>query len=33
MAGLEDDLQKLTEKYLKEVDAMIEKKSKEIMTI
>ena len=32
-AGLEDDLQKLTEKYLKEVDSMIEKKSKEIMTI
>ena len=32
-AGLEDDLQKLTEKYLKEVDSMIEKKSREIMTI
>lgn len=30
---LEDQLQKLTDKYIKEVDAMIEAKSKEIMTV
>lgn len=30
---LEDSLQKLTDKYIKEVDAMIEAKSKEIMTV
>lgn len=33
VAGLEDDLQKITDKYLKEVDQMVEKKSREIMTI
>ena len=30
---LEDQLQKLTDKYIKEVDALMEKKSKEIMTV
>lgn len=30
---LEDQLQKLTDKYIKEVDAVMEKKSKEIMTV
>ena len=30
---LEDQLQKTTDKYIKEVDAMMEKKSKEIMTV
>jgi len=30
---LEDQLQKLTDKYIKEVDSMIEAKSKEIMTV
>ena len=30
---LQDDVQKLTDKYIKEVDASVEKKSKEIMTV
>lgn len=30
---LEDQLQKATDKYIKEVDTMMEKKSKEIMTV
>ncbi len=30
---LEDQLQKLTDKYIKEVDSMVEAKSKEIMTV
>lgn len=30
---LEDSLQKQTDKYIKDVDALIEKKSKEIMTV
>lgn len=30
---LEDQLQKTTDKYIKEVDTMMEKKSKEIMTV
>lgn len=30
---LEEQLQKTTDKYIKEVDAMMEKKSKEIMTV
>ena len=30
---LEDQLQKTTDKYIKDVDAMMEKKSKEIMTV
>ncbi len=30
---LEDQLQKTTDKYIKEVDAVMEKKSKEIMTV
>lgn len=30
---LEDQLQKLTDKYIKDVDALIESKSKEIMTV
>ncbi len=30
---LEDDLQKITDKYIKEVDAAVEVKSKEIMTV
>lgn len=30
---LEDNLQKLTDKYIKDVDALIETKSKEIMTV
>lgn len=30
---LEDQLQKLTDKYIKDVDALMEKKSKEIMTV
>ncbi|MGN1148675.1 MAG: ribosome recycling factor [Lachnospiraceae bacterium] len=30
---LEDNLQKQTDKYIKDVDALIEKKSKEIMTV
>ena len=31
--SLEEDLQKLTEKYIKNVDALMEEKSKEIMTV
>ncbi|MCF2681794.1 ribosome recycling factor [Faecalicatena contorta] len=30
---MEDDLQKLTDKYVKEIDKSIEKKSKEVMTV
>lgn len=30
---LEDSLQKQTDKYIKDVDALIDKKSKEIMTV
>ena len=30
---LEDQLQKLTDKYIKEIDALMESKSKEIMTV
>ena len=30
---LEDELQKITDKYIKEVDAMTEEKSKEILTV
>ena len=30
---LEDQLQKLTDKYIKEIDALMDKKSKEIMTV
>lgn len=30
---LEDSLQKLTDKYVKDIDALIEEKSKEIMTV
>lgn len=31
--GLEDDLQKLTDKAIKEIDQMIDEKSKEILTV
>ena len=31
--GLEDELQKLTDKYVKDIDALIDSKSKEIMTV
>lgn len=30
---LEEELQKLTDKYIKEIDALMDKKSKEIMTV
>ncbi len=30
---LQDDIQKLTDKYIKEVDAAVERKSKEILTV
>ena len=30
---MEDQLQKTTDKYIKEVDSLMEKKSKEIMTV
>ena len=30
---LEENLQKITDKYIKEVDAMTEEKSKEILTV
>ena len=30
---LEEDVQKLTDKYIKEVDSVVEKKSKEILTV
>ena len=32
-AELQDDLQKLTDKYIKKIDDMVEKKTKEIMTV
>ncbi|SEA16029.1 ribosome recycling factor [Lachnospiraceae bacterium NK3A20] len=31
--GMSDDLQKITDKYIKDIDEIIEKKNKEIMTI
>ncbi len=31
--SLEDQLQKLTDKYIKDIDALVESKSKEIMTV
>lgn len=31
--GLEDELQKLTDKYIKDIDALIEAKTKELMTV
>ena len=31
--GLEEELQKLTDKYVKDIDALIDSKSKEIMTV
>lgn len=31
--GLEEELQKLTDKYVKDIDALIDRKSKEIMTV
>lgn len=31
--GLEEELQKLTDKYVKDIDALIDNKSKEIMTV
>ena len=30
---LEDELQKTTDKFIKEIDSMIEEKSKDIMTV
>ena len=30
---MEDSLQKLTDKYIKDIDALMEVKSKEIMTV
>ena len=30
---MEEDLQKLTDKYIKEVDKSVEAKSKEVMTV
>lgn len=33
MKDMEDDLQKLTDKYIKEIDKSVEKKSKEVMTV
>ena len=33
MKDMEDDLQKLTDKYVKEVDKAVEAKSKEVMTV
>ncbi len=33
IAGLSDELQKITDKYIKEIDSMMEDKSKEIMTV
>ena len=32
-AQLEDELQKLTDKYIKKIDEMVEKKTKDIMTV
>ena len=31
--SLEEQLQKLTDKYIKDIDALMETKSKEIMTV
>ena len=31
--GLEEELQKLTDKYVKDIDALIDSKAKEIMTV
>ena len=31
--GLEEELQKLTDKYIKEVDKSVEAKSKEVLTV
>lgn len=31
--GMEDQLQKLTDKFVKEIDTLMEEKSKEIMTV
>ena len=31
--GLEDELQKLTDKYVKDIDALVEAKTKELMTV
>ena len=33
MKELSDEIQKQTDKYIKEIDAVVEKKSKEIMTV
>lgn len=33
VANLEDELQKATDKFIKQIDAMIEEKSKDIMTV
>ena len=33
IANLEDEMQKLTDTYMKKIDVMVEKKSKEIMTV
>ena len=32
-AGLEDDMQKLTDKYIENIDKAVESKTKEIMTV
>ena len=31
--GLEDDLQKITDKYIKDIDGLVEAKTKELMTV
>ncbi len=31
--GLEDDLQKITDKYIKDIDTLVEAKTKELMTV
>ena len=31
--GLEDDLQKITDKYIKDIDVLVEAKTKELMTV
>jgi ribosome recycling factor len=33
IAGLEEDVQKLTDKYIKDIDKAVEVKSKELMTV
>lgn len=33
VASLEDELQKLTDKYIKQIDSMVDAKSKDIMTV